>query len=160
MRLTIAAVGRMKAGPERELADRYFDRLKKAGPPLGLDYQGLSEHPESRLGTSPERKRDEAQRLAASLPEGAARIVLDETGRLMSSQEFADAIAGFRDGGQRDLGLLIGGPDGHDESLRSGAGLVLSLGRMTFPHQIVRILLAEQLYRAVTILAGHPYHRS
>jgi 23S rRNA (pseudouridine1915-N3)-methyltransferase len=160
MRLTIAAVGRMKAGPERELADRYFDRLKKAGPPLGLDYQGLTEHPESRLATTPERKRDEAQRLAASLPEGAARIVLDETGRLMSSQDFADAIAGFRDGGQRDLGLLIGGPDGHDESLRGSASLVLSLGRMTFPHQIARILLAEQLYRAVTILAGHPYHRS
>ncbi|MBB4003502.1 23S rRNA (pseudouridine(1915)-N(3))-methyltransferase RlmH [Aurantimonas endophytica] len=160
MRLTIAAVGRMKAGPERELADRYFDRLKKAGPPLGLDYQGLFEHPESRLATTPERKRDEAQRLAASLPEGAARIVLDETGRLMSSQDFADAIAGFRDGGQRDLGLLIGGPDGHDESLRGSASLVLSLGRMTFPHQIARILLAEQLYRAVTILAGHPYHRS
>lgn len=160
MRLTIAAIGRMKAGPERELADRYLDRLKKAGPPLGLDYQGLFEHPESRLATTPERKRDEAQRLAASLPDGAVRIVLDETGRLMTSQDFADAIAGFRDGGRRDLGLLVGGPDGHDESLRGGADLVLSLGRMTFPHQLARILLAEQLYRAVTILAGHPYHRS
>ena len=160
MRLTIAAIGRMKAGPERELADRYFDRLKKAGPPLGLDYQGLCEHPESRLATTPERKRDEAQRLVASLPDGAARIVLDETGRLMTSEAFAEALGGFRDGGRRDLGLLVGGPDGHDESMRSGADLVLSLGRMTFPHQIARILLAEQLYRAATILAGHPYHRS
>ncbi len=160
MRMTIAAVGRMKAGPERELADRYIDRLKKAGLSLGLDYQGLAEHPESRLATAPERKRDEAQRLVASLPEGAARIVLDETGRLMTSEAFAEALANFRDGGRRDLGLLIGGPDGHDESMRGNSDLVLSLGRMTFPHQIARILLAEQMYRAVTILAGHPYHRS
>lgn len=160
MRVTIAAIGRMKAGPERVLADRYLDRLKKIGAPLGLDYQGLSEYPESRLGTAPERKREEAERLRSSLAAGSVHLILDERGKTLSSEELAAAIAAFRDDGRRDLALLIGGPDGHDETLRSGANLVLSLGRMTYPHQIARILVAEQLYRAATILAGHPYHRA
>ncbi len=160
MRLTIAAIGRMKAGPERELADRYLDRLKKTGGALGLDYAGLSEFPESRLSTTSERKRDEAARLTAPLAEASVRIVLDERGRTLSSEEFAAALANFRDAGRRDAAVLIGGPDGHDEALRSSADLTLSLGRLTYPHQIARILIAEQLYRAATILAGHPYHRS
>ncbi|MEF2550521.1 23S rRNA (pseudouridine(1915)-N(3))-methyltransferase RlmH [Aurantimonas sp. A2-1-M11] len=160
MRLSIAAIGRMKAGPERELADRYLDRLKKTGGTLGLDFSGLSEFPESRLSTVSERKRDEAGRLTVPLAEGSVRIVLDERGRTLSSEEFASALAGFRDAGRRDAAILIGGPDGHDETLRSAADLSLSLGRLTYPHQIARILIAEQLYRAATILAGHPYHRS
>ncbi len=160
MRLTIAAIGRMKAGPERELADRYLDRLKKTGGALGLDYAGLSEFSESRLSTTSERKRDEAARLTAPLAETSVRIVLDERGRTLSSEEFAAALADFRDAGRRDAAVLIGGPDGHDKALRSSADLTLSLGRLTYPHQIARILIAEQLYRAATILAGHPYHRS
>lgn len=160
MRLTIAAIGRMKAGPERELADRYLDRLKKTGGALGLDYAGLVEFPESRLSTTSERTRDEAARLTAPLAETSVRIVLDERGRTLSSEEFAGALADFRDAGRRDAAVLIGGPDGHDKALRSSADLTLSLGRLTYPHQIARILIAEQLYRAATILAGHPYHRS
>lgn len=159
MRLTIAAIGRMKAGPEKDLADRYLDRLKKAGAPLGLDYQGLNEYPESRLKTLDERKAEEAGKLLASVPPESTRLVLDERGKPLSSEEFASLLARLRDDGKRDLALLIGGPDGHDSALRSGAEAVVSLGRMTFPHQIARILVAEQLYRAATILAGHPYHR-
>ncbi|MCB8836658.1 23S rRNA (pseudouridine(1915)-N(3))-methyltransferase RlmH [Aurantimonas sp. VKM B-3413] len=160
MRLAVAAVGRMKAGPERELSERYFDRLKKAGPAVAFEFQSLAEYPESRLGSVTERRRDEAERLGAAIPEGAVRVVLDETGKTLTSEDFAEALAKFRDTGRRDLVFLIGGPDGHDPSLTSSADLVLSLGRMTFPHQIARILLAEQIYRSATILAGHPYHRS
>lgn len=159
MRLTISAIGRMKAGPERDLAARYLDRLAKSGGPLGLDYAGLVEQPESRAGTVAERKRDEAARLTANLPEKTALVVLDETGKILSSEAFAGEIGRFRDEGLRDLALLIGGPDGIEPELRDRARLVLSLGRMTWPHQIARILLAEQLYRATTILSGHPYHR-
>ncbi|KQT66000.1 MULTISPECIES: 23S rRNA (pseudouridine(1915)-N(3))-methyltransferase RlmH [unclassified Aureimonas] len=159
MRLTIAAIGRMKAGPERDLAARYLDRLAKSGGPLGLDYAGLIEQPESRAGTAPERKRDEAARLTAGLPDKTAFVVLDETGKILSSEDFAETIGRLRDEGLRDLALLIGGPDGIEPELRGRARLVLSLGRMTWPHQIARILLAEQLYRATTILSGHPYHR-
>ncbi|KQT47568.1 50S rRNA methyltransferase [Aureimonas sp. Leaf454] len=159
MRLTIAAIGRMKAGPERDLAARYLERLAKSGAPLGLDYAGLVEQPESRLGTVPERKRDEAARLTGPLPDKTGLVVLDETGKILSSETFAEELARLRDEGLRDLALLIGGPDGIDPDLRGQARLVLSLGRMTWPHQIARILLAEQLYRATTILAGHPYHR-
>ena len=160
MRVTVAAVGRMKSGPERSLCERYLDRFTKAGGPLGFDLRPVAEFPESRQQTAAERKREEADRLRGASPEGALRIVLDETGRTLSSEEFAAAIAAFRDAGPRDLAILIGGPDGHDETLRRGADLVLSLGRMTYPHQIARILLAEQLYRAATILGGHPYHRA
>ncbi|WP_102960051.1 23S rRNA (pseudouridine(1915)-N(3))-methyltransferase RlmH [Mangrovicella endophytica] len=160
MRLTLAAVGKMKAGPERELADRYLSRFAKSGPALGLDYAGLSELPESRAQGAAERKADEAARLGSLLPERGVLIVLDETGRTLSSDEFATFLARQRDEGARDLMLAIGGPDGHDPAFRARAALTLSLGRMTFPHQIARILLAEQLYRAATILAGHPYHRS
>ena len=160
MRLTIAAIGRMKSGPEKDLAERYLDRFRKVGAPLGLDCQDVHEYPESRLKTVEERKGEEARKLGSALPPGCACLVLDESGTTLSSPEFAALLARMRDEGSRDLALLVGGPDGHDRGLRSGAEAVVSLGRMTFPHQIARILLAEQLYRAATILAGHPYHRS
>lgn len=160
MRLTIAAVGRMKSGPERELAERYLGRLAKSGGPLGLDYAGLAEHAESRAGTAAERRRDEAGRLTASLPERAVLVALDETGLALSSEGFARELARLRDEGIRDLALLIGGPDGLDPDLRGRARAALSLGPMTWPHQIARLLLAEQIYRAATILSGHPYHRA
>jgi 23S rRNA (pseudouridine1915-N3)-methyltransferase len=160
MRLSIAAVGRMKAGPEQELAARYLDRLRKAGGPLGLDFAGVSEIAESRASSAAERKRDEGARLLALLPEGARLLVLDETGRTPSSDEFATLLARHRDDGARDLALAIGGPDGHGDEMRTQASGLIAFGRLTFPHQIVRILLAEQLYRATTILSGHPYHRA
>lgn len=160
MKIGICAVGRMKAGPEKELADRYIERFSKAGPPLGLEYSGLTEITESRAANVDERRRDEAARLRAGFPAGAALVVLDERGKSISSESFSDRLASWRDSGQKHCVLLIGGPDGHDESLRAEASLLLSFGSMTWPHQLARIMLAEQLYRAATILSGHPYHRA
>lgn len=159
MRVSVFAVGRMKAGPERELVERYFDRFSKAGPSLGLDFAGVSEVAESRAQTAELRKVEEAQRLDEALDNGAALILLDERGKGLTSEAFAERIGRMRDDGRRHMVIAIGGPDGHDASLRARADLVLSLGPMTWPHQIARILIAEQLYRAATILAGHPYHR-
>ena len=160
MRIVVHAVGRMKAGPERELAGRYFDRFAKAGASLGFDFAGVIETPESRAHTPTERKREEAARLGAHIADGALLVLLDERGEKIGSDAFASRLAGWRDSGRKGIVVVIGGPDGHDSALRDKADAVLSFGALTFPHQIVRILLAEQLYRAATILAGHPYHRS
>jgi 23S rRNA (pseudouridine1915-N3)-methyltransferase len=159
MRITVFAVGRMKSGPERELADRYFDRLKKTGAPLGLECSSVIEISESRAQQPELRKQEESSKVLEALDQGGVLVLLDERGKTMQSEAFAQAIARFRDNGKRQLLLAIGGPDGHDASLRDRADLVLALGAMTWPHQIVRILVAEQLYRATTILSGHPYHR-
>ncbi len=159
MRIAVHAVGRMKAGPEKELADRFFDRFAKSGPAVGLDFPGVSETPESRARSAAERKREEAERLRALAP-GAALILLDERGKNISSEALAQKIASLRDASQKTLFFAIGGADGHDPALRDGAELVISFGAATWPHQLVRVMLAEQLYRAATILSGHPYHRA
>ncbi len=159
MRITLFAVGRLKSGPEKDLASRYLDRFAKAGPAVGLELAKLVEVQESRASNSDTRKREEAAALEKALPEGAILVLLDERGKTLDSQAFSDAIGRFRDNGKRDMMLAIGGADGLDPELRARADLVLNLGTMTWPHQLVRILIAEQLYRAVTILSGHPYHR-
>ncbi|MCX7303434.1 MAG: 23S rRNA (pseudouridine(1915)-N(3))-methyltransferase RlmH [Hyphomicrobiales bacterium] len=160
MKISIFAVGRMKSGPEKELADRYFDRFAKSGPAIGLEFVGLTEIPESRAQSAAERKREEADRLKQHLASGAALMLLDERGKSVSSEEFANRTAALRDSGRRALIIAIGGPDGHDPSLRDAAEIVMSFGAQTWPHQMVRIMLGEQLYRAATILSGHPYHRA
>jgi 23S rRNA (pseudouridine1915-N3)-methyltransferase len=160
MKISVHAVGRMKTGPERELADRYFDRFAKAGPAIGLEFAGVAETPESRAQTASERRREEGRALQSHLQAGAALILLDERGRSFSSEEFAGRLGLLRDGGRKALLIAIGGADGHDASLRDQADLVISMGAMTWPHQLVRVMLGEQLYRAATILAGHPYHRA
>nr|WP_304363702.1 23S rRNA (pseudouridine(1915)-N(3))-methyltransferase RlmH [Jiella sp. LLJ827] len=149
----------MKQGPERDLVERYLDRLKRAGAGVGLDWQGLRETVESRFDSVAARRRDEAGRLLDGTPDGAVRIVFDERGKTISSEDFAGLVGRYRDDG-RDLVCFIGGPDGHDPAFTDAADHVLSFGKMTFPHQLARLILAEQLYRAATILAGHPYHRS
>ncbi|EJN05543.1 23S rRNA (pseudouridine(1915)-N(3))-methyltransferase RlmH [Phyllobacterium sp. YR531] len=159
MRISVFAVGRMKSGPERELADRYFDRLKKTGVPLGLEFSSVTEIVESRAQQPDLRKQEESAQVLKALDSGGVLVLLDERGKTMPSEAFASSIERFRDDGKRQLLLAIGGPDGHDAALRERADLVLALGAMTWPHQIVRILVAEQLYRATTILSGHPYHR-
>ncbi|MBO0144231.1 23S rRNA (pseudouridine(1915)-N(3))-methyltransferase RlmH [Agrobacterium sp. Ap1] len=159
MRITLFAVGRLKAGPEKDLASRYLDRFAKAGPAVGLELAKLVEVQESRASNADTRKREEAGVLEKALPEGAILVLLDERGKTLDSQAFSDAIGRYRDNGKRDMMLAIGGADGLDPELRAKADLVLNLGTMTWPHQLVRILIAEQLYRAVTILSGHPYHR-
>ncbi|MCJ7994453.1 23S rRNA (pseudouridine(1915)-N(3))-methyltransferase RlmH [Rhizobium cremeum] len=159
MRIGIYAVGRLKSGPEKELASRYLDRFAKAGPPNGLELFRMVELPESRAGNAQTRKREEAAELLKSMPDGVMIVVLDERGKALDSEEFAALLGEHRDRGQRDLAIVIGGADGVDPDLRERAKVVLNLGRLTWPHQLVRILIAEQLYRAVTILSGHPYHR-
>jgi len=159
MRIAIHAVGRMKAGPERDLAARYLDRFAKSGPAIGLDWAGLTEIAESRAQAASQRKAEEGRALL-TVSDGAALILLDETGKNFSSEQFANRLGTLRDGGQRTAMFAIGGADGHDPDIRSRAELTLSFGAATWPHQMVRIMLAEQLYRAATILSGHPYHRA
>ena len=159
MRLSVHAVGRMKAGPERELAERYFGRFARAGPAIGLEFSGVAEIAESRARDTDARRREEAAALAAHRAD-AALFLLDERGKNPSSEDLAARIARLRDGGRRHLVFAIGGPDGHDAASREAADLVVSFGAQTWPHQLVRVMLAEQLYRAATILSGHPYHRS
>jgi 23S rRNA (pseudouridine1915-N3)-methyltransferase len=162
MNISIHAIGRMKSGPERELVARYLERFEKSAPAVGLGFAGLIEKPEGRHEDAPQRKREEASWLITQLDAHPSPILvlLDETGKSLASETLAETIAKKRDSGSRHMMFAIGGADGHDENLKSRAGLVLSFGAATWPHQIVRIMLAEQLYRSVTILSGHPYHRS
>lgn len=150
----------MKAGSERELAERYFERFARAAPALGLEWSGVTEIVESRARDPTLRKREEAEALRAALRPNGMLFLLDERGRDLPSPEFAARLGTLRDEGVRDLTIAIGGPDGHDPALRTQAGLVIAFGSATWPHQLVRVLLGEQLYRAATILSGHPYHRA
>jgi 23S rRNA (pseudouridine1915-N3)-methyltransferase len=160
MRLLIAAVGRLKAGPEREMLDRYVERANAAGRAVSLAPLEISEIPESQDRRPQDRIVDEARKLEAAVPKGAKRILLDSGGRALKSEDFAARLAALRDQGAPGVVFLIGGADGLDAKLKSEAELSISYGAATFPHQIVRILLAEQIYRAITILSGHPYHRA
>lgn len=159
MRIGLFAVGRLKAGPEKDLAARYLERLAKAGPAIGLEFSRVVEVAESRAANAATRKREEAGMLEKALPEGAVLILLDERGKALDSEAFATMIGQYRDNGKRELMVAVGGADGLDPALYDRADATLCLGKMTWPHQLVRILIAEQLYRAVTILSGHPYHR-
>lgn len=158
MRITIAAVGRLKAGPERELFERYLDRANDAGRKLALSFD-LRETPESRAGSAVARKDQEAAALLGLIPAEAVQIALDEKGVSLDSPAFAARLAAWRDGGKERIAFIIGGADGLADSLLAKASMKLAFGRQTWPHQLVRLMLAEQLYRAVTILSGHPYHR-
>lgn len=156
MRVRIAAVGRMAArSPEAALVDDYLTRFAQTGRTLGLGPASVSEVEERRGGGKPA----EAALLSRQIPDGAAVVALDERGRTLGSPDFATALARFRDQGRPETVCLIGGADGLDLALRDRADLVLSLGAMVWPHMLARVMLAEQLYRAATILAGRPYHR-
>ncbi len=159
MRLFIVAVGRLKQGPERELAQRFHDRVAKSGRAIGLRSLHLIEIDEARAREAAERLKLEADKIAAALPPDAAMIVLDEKGEACSSEAFAGRIGRFRDEGKAALAFVIGGPDGLAGELGKRADWIVAFGRMTFPHQLIRIMLLEQIYRAMTILSGHPYHR-
>jgi 23S rRNA (pseudouridine1915-N3)-methyltransferase len=159
MRLIVAAVGRLKDA-ERELCERYAKRVDASGRALGLGPLSLSELNESRAAAADARKADEAARLLKAASAASLRVVLDEAGKPLTSEAFAKWIAATRDGGCKAVSFLIGGPDGHGPEAMQGAALKLSLGPMTLPHGLARALLIEQLYRATTILSGHPYHRA
>ncbi|MEO0978622.1 MAG: 23S rRNA (pseudouridine(1915)-N(3))-methyltransferase RlmH [Pseudomonadota bacterium] len=160
MRFTLSCVGKMKAGAEKDLLERYLDRARKTGRGLGITDVRVVELPESRAQRSDDRTSEEAVALLGSV-NGAARIVaLDENGRNLTSADFSQKLEAWKDQGVSDVVFAIGGADGHGPELLARADLKLALGAMTWPHQIARILLAEQVYRALTIQSGHPYHRA
>lgn len=150
-RLSVLAVGRAPAAsPEAQLFARYAGRLR---PPIALH-----EVPDGR-GSPAEITRREAQALLAALPSGALLVALDQGGVAESTEAFARRLGRWREEG-RDVAFAIGGAEGHDAALLARAGHVMSLGAMTWPHMLVRVMLAEALYRADSLARGHPYHRS
>jgi 23S rRNA (pseudouridine1915-N3)-methyltransferase len=158
MRIVVAAVGRMKRGAERELSERYRERAAKAGRGIGLRSLEVIEIAESRARDASRRMLEESIALANIIPKDAATVLLDPRGETLDSNAFTARLRGWNDSG-RDAAFVIGGPDGLAPTLAEKAALRLAFGPATFPHQLVRVMLLEQLYRAVTILTGHPYHR-
>ncbi len=151
MRISIVAVGGLRAGPERALAEKY---LKRITWPITV-----REVEEKRRLKGPQLRRREGELILAACPRGAVVVALDERGESLTSEKFAARLGGWRDEGIADIAFAIGGADGLDAAVRARAGLVLAFGAMTLPHQLARGVLLEQIYRAQTILAGHPYHR-
>ena len=158
MRIVIAAVGRLKQGPERDLAERYRKRAADAGRGLGIQAVEIVEIRESRADNAERRMLEESIAIANVVPERAASAVLDERGESLTSAAFAGRLQGWRAEDRPAAVFIIGGADGLAPSLRGKA--TIAFGAATWPHQLVRIMLLEQIYRAVTILSGHPYHRS
>jgi 23S rRNA (pseudouridine1915-N3)-methyltransferase len=158
MRIVVAAVGRLKRGPESELAERYRERAVKSGRGIGLRSLDIIEIAESRARDAQRRMLEESIALANIIPERAAVVLLDPRGEAIDSNGFVKRLRGWNDGG-RDAAFVIGGPDGLAPTLSESATLHLAFGALTWPHQLVRVLLLEQIYRAITMLSGHPYHR-
>ncbi|MEL6168905.1 MAG: 23S rRNA (pseudouridine(1915)-N(3))-methyltransferase RlmH [Pseudomonadota bacterium] len=156
MRLIIAAVGRMKAGPERVLFEDYAARIRRAGSGPGLGPLDLQEIDERKF-RGPD---TQSSALLDRVPASAVRVVLDERGQTVGSPDLARRLRSWADEGRGAVVFLIGGADGHDQHIRDQADLILSFGPMVWPHMLARVMLAEQIYRACTILAGTPYHRT
>lgn len=157
MRIQLVAVGRLKTGPERELAERYHGRAAAMARPLGFSGPDLVELAESRKRRTEERQVEEAAAIEERVG-GSLLAILDETAPSLGSEDFARRLGDLRDRRQ-PVSFVIGGPDGLAPALKGRAQWALSFGRLTLPHQIVRVLLLEQVYRAFTIISGHPYHR-
>jgi 23S rRNA (pseudouridine1915-N3)-methyltransferase len=160
MRIVVAAIGRLKQGPETELSERYRKRAAQTGRQLGLRNIEIIEIRESRTADAGKRVLEESIALANVIPENAAVAMLDSRGEHLDSAGFAAQLAKWRSNGRPAAIFLIGGADGLAPNLREKAELRISFGSATWPHQLVRVMLLEQLYRATTILAGHPYHRA
>jgi len=155
VKLSLIVVGRLRKGPEAALIEDYLTRLNRIGRNMGLGPASVIEVEDKKGGGKPA----EAALLSKALPDNATLVVLDERGKLLTSPDFATKLSGWRDSGQRDLAFMIGGADGLDASLLARADLKLSFGKMVWPHMLARVMLAEQLYRAASILSGAPYHR-
>jgi 23S rRNA (pseudouridine1915-N3)-methyltransferase len=155
MRVTLCVVGRLRAGPERDLIDDYLTRFDRTGRALGLGPIDVREVEDRKGGGMTA----EAVVLEKALPAGAAVIALDERGKIKTSPDFSQDLAKWRDDGRSDLAFIIGGAAGIDPALRATCDASLSFGKMVWPHMLVRVMLAEQLYRAASILSGAPYHR-
>jgi 23S rRNA (pseudouridine1915-N3)-methyltransferase len=160
VKLTLLCVGKLKDEAERAIVSRYVERFGQIGPGLNLACAGVTELPESRAASADARKIAEAAEIRRRIPADARTIALDEKGRSLGSNEFAHLLRRWQEEGVKLAAIVIGGPDGLDRALVNDAGLCLSLGRLTLPHGLARAVLAEQLYRAATILARHPYHRA
>ena len=160
MRVVVAAVGRLKQGPERELAERYRKRAADAGRSAGLQAVDVVEIRESRAGNSARRMLEESIAIANVVPDRAATVILDQRGESMSSASFAGRLQGWRAQDKPAVVFIIGGHEGLAPTLRDKASLAIGFGAATWPHQLVRIMLLEQIYRTVTIWSGHPYHRA
>jgi 23S rRNA (pseudouridine1915-N3)-methyltransferase len=160
MRLIVISIGRLKQGPERELAERYRERFDDMGRKLG--FRGLEVHeiPESRARDAATRIAEEATAISAVIPEKSVLVALDERGENIDSAAFARHLGRWRDDQATNTIFAIGGADGLSPDLRRKAKLRMAFGSATWPHQMVRVMLLEQIYRAATILAGHPYHRA
>lgn len=159
MRLTLAAIGRLRGGPEQALIEDYAARISALGRGLKLTPFEIREFEAPKGLEGEKRQARESALLAAAASESAKRIVLDEKGENLTSEDFARRLARWRDDGEGEAVFMIGGADGHDRALVASADLVIAFGRATFPHMLVRAMLVEQIYRAMTILSGHPYHR-
>jgi 23S rRNA (pseudouridine1915-N3)-methyltransferase len=155
MRVTLCVVGRLRAGPERDLIDDCLTRFDRTGRALGLGPIDVREVEDRKGGGMTA----EAVVLEKALPAGAAVIALDERGKIKTSPDFSQDLAKWRDDGRSDLAFIIGGAAGIDPALRAKCDASLSFGKMVWPHMLVRVMLAEQLYRAASILSGAPYHR-
>ncbi len=155
MRVHLVVVGRLRAGPELDLIKDYLTRFDRTGRALGLGPAQVIEVEDKKGGGMAA----ESALLEKAIPSGALICCLDERGKVMSSPDFADQLAGWRDNGRQDVAFVIGGADGIDPALRERADALLSFGKMVWPHMLVRVMLSEQLYRAASILAGAPYHR-
>jgi 23S rRNA (pseudouridine1915-N3)-methyltransferase len=149
----------MKNGPERELVERYQTRFMQLASHIGMEFRPIMETRENRAKDVQTRKKEEAKALTPDALAQTRIIAFDEGGASLSSEKFAALLAQWRDEGVKNLILIIGGPDGLDESVRAKADRLLCFGAMTLPHQMVRVLVCEQLYRAATLLLNHPYHR-
>ena len=160
MRLVVVSIGRLKQGPEQELAERYRGRFDDIGRKLG--FRGLSVHEisESRARDAATRIAEEAAAIAAVIPDKSVLVALDEHGKNIDSAAFAGQLGHWRDEGIASTIFTIGGADGLSPDLQRRARLRIAFGSATWPHQMVRVMLLEQIYRSATILAGHPYHRA
>lgn len=155
MRVHLCVVGRLRKGPEKDLIDDYLNRFNKTGRAFGLGPVSVLEVEDKKGGGMSA----EADLLRRAIPKGAKLAILDERGKIMTSPDFAKTLGNWADTGVSDLAIVIGGADGIDPSLRAEADFAISFGKMVWPHMLVRVMIAEQLYRGASILAGGPYHR-
>ena len=160
MKLTVLAVGFARATPEGTLTEDYIHRAVQMGRNMGFAAVNVEEVSVSKARDAKTRMAEEAEKLAGRLPAGAHIVLLDARGKGMTSEDFAEMLGALRDAGTKDLVFVIGGPDGLAPLPGKRAGRSLAFGPQTWPHLLVRAMLSEQIYRALTILAGHPYHRA
>ncbi len=160
MKLTIAAIGKLKSGPEKQLADDYTKRVAAMGKKAGISGLKISDWAESQKSDAAQRMTEEQAQLWSAVPQGAYVIALDERGLAPSSEIFAANLRKIMDRSQNDIVFMLGGPDGHSAATRQKAHELLAFGAMTWPHRLARLMLLEQIYRSVTIMLNHPYHRA